>query len=111
MELLMDDKGRAVINLPYQMLKRNGKWQEAGEKPYLPVDGDSLLTSQLADPVEPTNPADEDKLFLGLEDEDDSADPNSKKQKLHYGGLNLKKKVETPVDPVDYSNDDCFDTW
>merc|ERR1712062_551857 len=86
MQLLMDEKGRSVINVPFQMLSRNKNWNEKDQKPYLPPAEKEII------PVE--EPQTEDKLFLGLDDEPDTDDPEAKKRKLHFGGLNFKKKVE-----------------
>lgn len=109
MELLMDEKGRKVINLPFQQLKRNKKWMESDEKPYLPPQEDQIIPeSELNKPAE-IDP-EENKLFLGVES-DDEENPESKKQKLHFGGLNLKKKAPEPVDKVDYTVNDEYDTW
>ena len=35
MELVIDEKGRKVINVPFLELERNEKWNEEKEMPYL----------------------------------------------------------------------------
>ena len=110
----MDEKGRKVINVPFQMLKRNFKWKETGEKPFLPPDETALIKPEDQDDPNPTvSNEDEDKIFLGVEEDDDqNEDPESKKRKLHFGGLNFKRKTaEEPKSNVDFTADDEFDTW
>lgn len=119
MELMMDDRGRKVINVPFQILKRNRNWATDGQKPYLPPETSEIMPDDVIDDekpaAEPTE-AESEKLFLGLdeddEDESGAKEPGEKKRKLHFGGLNFKRKTEEKKDPsVDFTADDCFDTW
>jgi len=113
MELLMDEKGRKVINVPFQMLKRNFKWKEEGQKPFLPPEEkDMIKPEDQPDPNPGPANEDDDKIFLGVEEDDGTDDPEVKKRKLHFGGLNFKKKVtEETKSNVDFTADDEFDTW
>merc|ERR1712176_439065 len=65
MELFMDEKGRRVINVPFQELKRNSKWNDENEKPYYPPEPEKLQDSN-ADIEEEENKEAEDpnKMFL-----------------------------------------------
>jgi len=93
----MDDKGRKVINVPFQMLKRNRKCFEPDEKPYLPPPDDARWKPGEEPP--PPEPAKDDKMYLGVESSEDEEnpeglnDPDSKKRKLHFGGLNFKVRI------------------
>ena len=109
----MDEKGRKVINVPFQMLKRNFKWKEEGQKPFLPPEEkDMIKPEDQPDPNPGTANEDDDKIFLGVEDDDGTDDPEVKKRKLHFGGLNFKKKViEETKSNVDFTADNDFDTW
>ena len=86
--------------------------------PYLKPAEEFILPKEM---VEETA-AKEDKpenMYLCTEndgDEDEEAaeeDPEAKKRKLHFGGLNLKKKKSDAVKPDDNfaSAPDTFDEW
>lgn len=106
----MDEKGRKVINVPFQELVRNTKWNEADEKPYLPPAAEKLLEKETSEEKEDDNKeSDPDRMFLcvkyGDDEEeeeaagdgyaDDSAPaPKPKKPKLQYGGIRVIEKEE-----------------
>jgi len=118
MELIIDEKGRKVIDVPFLNLERNPNWTGDKEMPYLKPADEFILPKEM---VEETA-AKEDKpenMYLCTEndgDEDEEAaeeDPEAKKRKLHFGGLNLKKKKSDAVKPDDNfaSAPDTFDEW
>ena len=112
---MMDEKGRNVINVPFQILKRNRNWATAGQKPYLPPEESKIIPDVERAPAELAE-GETEKLFLGLdedeEDESGAKEPGEKKRKLHFGGLNFKRKTaEEKGSSVDFTADDCFDTW
>lgn len=111
----MDEKGRKVINVPFQELVRNTKWNEIDQKPYLPPAANQLLEEQSSerkdeDIKDSSLEPDPEKMFLcvkyGDDEEeaeetsgdgyaDDSAPaPKLKKPKLQYGGIRVIEKEE-----------------
>ncbi len=124
MELFMDEKGRRVINIPFQELKRNPKWNEEKEKPYYPPEPEKVQDSN-ADIEEEENKESEDpdKMFLCVkygdeEDEkvvedgyaDDSEPAKSKKPRLQYGGIRVIEK-ETTSKNNDVFDDEFDEVW
>merc|ERR1711937_554239 len=85
MELIIDEKGRKVINVPFQMLKRNFKWKEEGQKPFLPPEEKDLIKPEdQPDPNPGPANEDDDKIFLGVEEDDGTDDPEVKKTKTTF---------------------------
>ena len=150
MELVIDEKGRKVLNVPFLELERNDKWHEPKEMPYLKPADEFVKPADVIELEQVKRQAEEnaaDKMYLCTEsasedDEDDKdnnvvkdqepvtganaaawgsvsggdgigeVDPQPKKPKLHFGGLNLKKKKHEPAPAVDFSAaPDEFDEW
>ena len=120
----MDEKGRRVINVPFQELKRNSKWNDENEKPYYPPEPEKLQDSN-ADIEEEENKEAEDpnKMFLcvkyGDEEEenvaedgyaDDSEPAKAKKPKLQYGGIRVIEK-ENSSKSNEVFDDEFDEVW
>jgi len=124
MELFMDEKGRRVINVPFQELKRNPKWNEEKEKPYYPPEPEKLQdTNADIESEESKVSEDPDKMFLcvkyGDEEDDklaedgyadDSEPAKPKKPKLQYGGIRVIEK-ETTSKKNDVFDDEFDEVW
>ena len=119
MELIIDEKGRKVIDVPFLNLERNPKWTGDKEMPYLKPADEFILPKEMEEDkaVKDDKP---ENMYLCTEndgDEDEAADgeedPEAKKRKLHFGGLNLKKKKpDAPkADDNFASAPDTFDEW
>jgi len=149
MELVIDEKGRKVLNVPFLELERNDSWNGPGEMPYLKPAEEFVKPADVVEVEKVKQEAEEnavDKMYLctesASEDEDgkdndappvdeepvmgsnaaawgsvgqgdgDGANPQPKKQKLHFGGLNMKKKKPVTTPAVDFSAaPDEFDEW
>jgi len=104
MQLIIDDKGRKVINVPFLALERNPNWLGDKEMPYLKPAEDLVLPKDVKETeTEESKPEPIENLFLCTEADEkwstgqprDKAEetPEAKRAKIHFGGLNLKKKV------------------
>lgn len=117
MELFMDEKGRRVINIPFQELIRNPNWMKEDNKPYMPPSEEKLMPVEEPKEEEPLKHEPE-KMFLCVkydddeDSEDDGDNSEPKKAKLHFGGLKLKEKKVQPPTSKDFTSDDFLDdTW
>jgi hypothetical protein len=124
MELFMDEKGRRVINVPFQELKRNPKWNDGKEKPYYPPEQEKLQDSNTDIKEEENKESeDSDKMFLcvkyGNEEDDkpaedgyadDSEPKQAKKPKLQYGGIRVFEK-ETKLNSNEVFDDEFDEVW
>ena len=118
MELIIDEKGRKVIDVPFLNLERNPNWTGDKEMPYLKPAEEFILPKDIAEETAAKDDKPENMYLCTENDEDEEAaegeeDPESKKRKLHFGGLNLKKKKSDAVKPDDNfaSAPDTFDEW
>ena len=118
MELVIDEKGRKVIDVPFLHLDRNPDWNAEKAMPYMQPDDKFILPKDHIPQVEEKTDgieADHDMYLCTERPDEDAGDecPDSKKRKLHYGGLNLKKKQESKekvhVDLADAPDE--FDEW
>ena len=120
MELIIDEKGRKVIDVPFLMLERNQEWNAPKAMPYLePEEKFILPKDQIPEPIEEKvdGPEADHEMYLCTEKPDEIEEdecPDSKKRKLHFGGLNLKRKEEKNKPEVVQnlaSAPDEFDEW
>ena len=89
MELIIDEKGRKVIDVPFLNLERNPNWIGDKEMPYLKPADEFILPKEMTEET----PAKDDKpenMYLctendgdGEEAADGEEDPEAKKRKLH----------------------------
>ena len=119
MELIIDEKGRKVIDVPFLNLERNPNWTGDKEMPYLKPADEFILPKEIEEDKAVENDKPEN-MYLCTENEgeeenpaDGEEDPEAKKRKLHFGGLNLKKKKSEAVKAEDNfaSAPDTFDEW